>query len=156
LDERRAMQVYTPVSKGYQERAWILLFIVGIVEVVIAFAYMAGVNLDPPLFQSMLGQSLSSFSSSSPNAGAAITFLLQLAGGILLGFGVFVVAVSYVPYRKFERWAWYVMWILPILLTISVVGDYAKGGEGWITATVLDFVSLAGLLLPFRKFFPKG
>jgi hypothetical protein len=46
LHERRAMQVYTPISKDYQKRAWILLFTAGIVEVIIAIMYMAG---EPPL-----------------------------------------------------------------------------------------------------------
>ena len=143
------------VERGYQRYAWVLLAIVGIVFIFNAFVYLAGVDPDPPLFQNMLGQSLSSFNSSFPMAGATITLLLQAWGTTMLGFGIFTIAVSYMPYRKGERWAWYVTWYLPVFLLLGTVANYTKGGESWPVELAFLLVSLAGLLLPYKKFFLK-
>lgn len=145
----------TMVEKSYQKYAWILLAIVGVLFIFDAFVYLAGINPDPPMFQSLLGQSLSSFSSSFPKAGATITALFQAWGVTTLGFGVFTIAISYVPYRKGERWAWYIMWFLPVFLLLGAIANYMLGGASWLVESILLLVSLAGLLLPYRKLFKK-
>ena len=57
------------------------------------------------------------------------------------------------PYRKGEKWAWYTCWIIPVLLIIQLVNS--RGGHGWQEDFAGIFVALAGLFMPFRKFFPK-
>ena len=145
----------TTIEKGYQKYAWILLAIIGAVFIFDAFVYLAGVNPDPPMFQKLLGQSLGSFNSSFPKGGATITALFQAWGTTMLGFGIFTIAVSYVPYRRGERWAWYIMWYLPVFLLLGTAANYMWGGESWPVELGFLLVSLAGLLLPYRKFFAK-
>jgi cell division protein FtsW (lipid II flippase) len=142
-------------EKGYQEYAWILLAIIGVLFIIDGFMFLAGVNPDPPMFQNLLGQSLSSYSSQHPEAGTTITALLQSWGATMLGLGVFAIAVSYIPYRRGERWAWYIMWYLPIFMLLGAASNYKWSGESWPVDFVLGLVSLAALLLPYRKFFPK-
>jgi FtsH-binding integral membrane protein len=84
-----------------------------------------------------------------------MTYLFHGFGLAALGLGVFTIAVSYVPYRKGEKWAWYITWYLPIFLLLATIANYADGGRSWALSLVLLIVALAGLLLPYRKFYPK-
>lgn len=143
------------VEKGYQKYAWMLIAITGAAFIFDALVFLAGVNPDPPLFQSLIGQSLSSFNSSFPEKAAAMTYLFHGIGLFALGLGTFTIAVSYKPYRKGERWSWYIIWYLPIVLSLSTIANYVDGGQSWPLDLVLLLVSLAGLLLPYRKFFHK-
>jgi hypothetical protein len=68
-----------------------------------------------------------------------------------------VLAITLTGYRRGEKWAWYTLWLVPILLVSSAlfnasfVGDLSLTLE-WIPITI---ISLLGLLLPYRKFFPR-
>ena len=143
------------VEKGYQKYAWILIAIVGFAFILDGLMFFAGVNPDPPLFQSLIGESLSSFNSSFPKEAAAMSYLFHGFGLLALGLGIFTIAVSYKPYRNGKRWAWYVIWYLPIFALMAGIANYMDGGGSWPVSLMLLIVSLAGLLLPFRKFFPK-
>jgi hypothetical protein len=143
------------VEEGYQKYAWILIAIVGVAYIFDRIVFFAGVNPDPPLFQSLIGQSLSSFNSSFPKEADAMTYLFHGVGLFALGLGIFTIGVSYKPYRKGERWAWYIIWYLPIIMLLATIANYMFGGESWPLNLVLVILSLTGLLLPFRNFFPK-
>lgn len=145
----------TMVEKSYQKHAWILIAILGAAFIFDALVFLAGVNPDPPLFQSLIGQSLSSFNSSFPDKAAAMTYLFHGIGLFALGLGIFTISVSYEPYRKGERWSWYIIWYLPIVMFLSTIANYVDGGQSWPLDLILLIVSLAGLLLPYRKFFHK-
>ena len=95
-------------EKGYSKYAWVLIAILGVAFIFDALVFLTGMNPDPPLFQSLIGQSLSSFNSSFPDKAAAMTYLFHGFGLILLGVGIFTIAISYVPFRKGEKWAWYI------------------------------------------------
>ena len=117
--------------------------------------FLAGVNLDPPLFNKLIGDSLNSFNSANPDKATAMTYLFHGVGLFGLGLGLFTVAISYKPYRRNEKWAWYMTLYLPIILLIAAVANYADGGQSWTGGLIFLIISLAGLLLPYRKFFPK-
>ena len=92
------------VEKGYQKYAWVLIAVVGVIYIFDGLVFLAGVNPDPALFQSLIGQSLWSFNSSFPKEANAMTYLFHGVGLFALGLGIFTIAVSYKPYRKGERW----------------------------------------------------
>jgi cell division protein FtsW (lipid II flippase) len=142
-------------EKSYQKYAWILITVLGVFFIFDAVVFFSGMNPDPPLFNSLIGQSLSSFNSLHPDEGKAMTYLFHGFALAALGLGVFTIAVSYVPYRKGEKWAWYIIWYLPIFFFIATVANYADGGQSWRLSLVLLIVGLVGLLLPYRKFYPK-
>lgn len=77
----------------------------------------------------------------------------RVAGLAFLGFGLLVVAVAAVPYRRGERWAWFALWVVPAFMTGLLVheleGDFVQ------MPALLLAISLGGLLLPFRVFFPR-
>ena len=61
--------------------------------------------------------------------------------------------IAAIPFKKGERWAWYVFWILPVFVLIQLANS--QGGFGWQADAAFLVVILAGLLLSYRKFFPK-
>jgi uncharacterized membrane protein HdeD (DUF308 family) len=143
------------VEKSYQKYAWILIAIVGFFFIFDGLMFLAGVNPDPPLYRSLIGDSLSSFNSSFPDKANAMTYLFHGLGLFSMGLGIFTIAVSYKPYRKSEKWAWYIIWYILILGLLATVANYIFGGQSWPFELVLAIICLVGLLLPFRKFFPK-
>ena len=79
-------------------------------------------------------------------------------GNFMLAMGALIMGIATVPYRKGERWAWYISWILPVVLVVQLVNSFLStpgGGFGWQFDFAFMFVLLAGLFLPYRKFFPN-
>jgi hypothetical protein len=56
-----------------------------------------------------------------------------------------------------EKWAWYNLWLVPILLvSCALFNAYWFGGvKDSLQFIPITSVSLVGLLLPYRKFFPR-
>jgi hypothetical protein len=65
-----------------------------------------------------------------------------------VGLYVFALVMTLVPYRKNERWAWYTLWMLPLLWLTQFV--LAQDLPYFL---VLAVITAAGLILPYRKFF---
>jgi hypothetical protein len=143
------------VERSYQKYAWILIAVSGVFFIFDGLVFLAGINPDPSLFQSLIGQSLSSFQASHPTQAGAMQYLFHGFGLLALGLGIFTIAISYVPYRRGERWAWYIAWYLPVFMLIAAIANYTFGGEAWSAGLIFVIVTLAGLTLPFRKFFPR-
>ncbi len=74
---------------------------------------------------------------------------LYTSGGIIAAVAaVSIMAISLRSYRRGERWAWYTFLAVPVLFGLATI------------ITTLDNLLFAiaaavGLLLPYRKFFPK-
>lgn len=67
-----------------------------------------------------------------------------------VGFEVLALVIILVPFRRGERWAWWTLWLLPGLwLCLWVLAPEIVG------LLVLVLVSVTGLLLSRRGFFPK-
>lgn len=66
-----------------------------------------------------------------------------------VGMAIFGLAIILVPFRKTERWAWWVLWYWPVLLLIHVLVL-----DTWLPDLPLVILAIAALLLPFRSFFP--
>jgi len=71
----------------------------------------------------------------------------------MVGLGIFGMVISRIPFRKGERWAWYTLWyLLGFLVVVEILDVISVGEQGVI---VLVILSSLGLLLPYKKFFPK-
>lgn len=93
---------------------------------------------------------------SSPVAPDVIRFLYGTMGLLKTSWAFLVVVIILTGYRREEKWAWYTLWSLPAILIINALitanfGDISQTIQ-WILQTI---VSLLGLLLPYRKFFPR-
>jgi hypothetical protein len=132
--------VMQPVAaaKGYEKNAWVLVAIISAVGIITALLQIAG----------MSGLGLPALSGYS-------LYLAQTGGLSLLGYGITGMGISMTAYKRGEKWAWYVIWYLPIYFMIYAVADDLQGGSEWPVALILMLITLAALLLPYRIFFPK-
>jgi hypothetical protein len=124
-------------EKGYEKNAWILIFIAALLIII------SGIGLWPSL--------QSPWPASYPAAAVTDLNLSQEELGLSWIFwGILVAAVAWTSYRKGERWSWYALWSLPaasVLIGLLVAGSF--------DIPITAFLTVPGLLLPIRKFFPK-
>ena len=134
--------------KNTSRYAWLLLFIVGL-----GLAYYAYDNLivipaldpaDPDRGWAWL--------TSDPDVIEYIKWWFRTLGFWVLAVAIFVMVISSTGYRKGQKWAWYSMLYLPVHILVHILlwPWFAP-----ILLGVLLFV-LAGLALPFRRFFPAA
>ncbi|MFQ5833547.1 MAG: hypothetical protein ACE5H4_12645 [Candidatus Thorarchaeota archaeon] len=107
--------------------------------------------------QLVLYLSLSELEVSSPVAMVFVRWLYGSLGLLKVSWSLFVLAITLTGFRKGEKWAWYTLWLVPALLVSTglfntfYIGDVFQILQ-WVPITSL---SLMGLFLPYRKFFPK-
>lgn len=81
--------------------------------------------------------------------------LVYRADGLAsIGLGLFGALVAIGPYRRGQRWAWFAFWFYPVFWAIHLVGQLPPGKDH-IHQVVFIVLSLIGLLVPIRAFFPS-
>jgi hypothetical protein len=143
----------TPVEKALEKHAWIIIFVFGLLTLTAAPINLLGHVPDPPSPEGTTGLTLDQMDARIPGLHSFVSSISTQLGNFMLAMGVLLTGVAAMPYRKGEKWAWYTCWILPVLLVIQLVNS--RGGFGWQADAGSLVVVLAGLFLPFRKFFPK-
>ncbi|MBX7551820.1 hypothetical protein ACFC8N_34200 [Streptomyces sp. NPDC055966] len=81
--------------------------------------------------------------------------LMRADGVAATGMGLFGLLITLVPFRRGERWAWYVQWFYPVFWIAHLVGGLPPGKDH-VHQVVFIILSLAGLLMPLRVFFPRA
>jgi hypothetical protein len=79
---------------------------------------------------------------------------LRAIGVASIGMGLFGLLITTIAYRRRERWAWFALWYYPLFWTAHLVGGLPPGKDH-VHQVVFIVLSLAGLLLPVREFFPR-
>jgi len=146
------------MERVYEKYAWVIFLTLGVLWVVVGFiqAFFPE-GLVETEAQLITGMSWNRLKVLSPEATDLVRFIYGGMGLLKMSWSFFVLAITLTGYRKGEKWAWYTMWLVPILLlssalfNTSYVGDVYQMLE-WIPIMT---VTLLGLLLPFRKFFPR-
>jgi hypothetical protein len=101
--------------------------------------------------------SLSELEALNSAATKLIFWLVGTLGNLKMNWSLFIIAITLTGYRKGEKSAWYAMWLAPAVLVCQAIFDAVYLGDvnevlKWIPITT---ISVVGLLLPYRKFFPK-
>ena len=86
--------------------------------------------------------------------GSSNQSFLRAIGVASIGMGLFGVMITVFAYRRGERWAWYILWYYPIFWSAHFLGGLPPG-QDHIHQIVFIILSLAGLLIPVREFFPR-
>ena len=151
--------------------AWKIHFALGVVFLVLGVPALFGVQLDPIHEERILGMTLEELEASDPRFFDLFVFDLRGGALVFLGFAILAMAISATAYRRGEKWAWYALWSFPAVIvgfitlwinagaTLTVLA--LVGGRGVLEEALPIFelfliLSLLGLLLPYRKFFPKS
>jgi hypothetical protein len=85
--------------------------------------------------------------------GSSDALFLRTIGVASMGMGLFGVMITVNAYRRGERWAWFTLWYYPLFWLAHLLGGLPPG-QDHIHQIVFIVLSLAGLLLPVRVFFP--
>jgi len=142
----------------YEKYGWVIFIALGLLWVVVG---LTQVFLPDGLIENnaqlVTDMSWSELKASSPVASDLIRWLYGALGLLKTSWSFLVLAITLTGYRRGEKWAWYTLWLVPVLLVSSglfnviFVGDVFLMLE-WIPIMTL---SLLGLILPYRKFFPR-
>ena len=116
-------------EKAYEKHAWILLLATAVFSMILALL----ITFAP----------LQACFVCNPEATGFISGL----GTFFVGTNIFGIAIILKAYRRGQKWAWYTLLFYPIIFAIH--------GSFIIFELPLAIVSLLGLLLPYRKFFPR-
>jgi len=146
-------------EKFYEKYAWIVFPVIGVMVLAGAIPHAFGFNTDPTLVQAISGKTIDELKVLNPSFFNLYNFYFSGGGLSDLGFAFFLIVVSATAFRRAQKWAWYAFWFIPAYF-LSWVGLSLTLPPESIPSllpplTVFIILSLAGLLLPFRKFFPK-
>lgn len=140
-----------------QRHAWIGFLVIGILA--LAFGSHLYAAAQPPeveVFEGITGLSWEETQQVLPGMAEYVSIITQSQAQFMLGFGVLVIALAIVPYRKGKAWAWYALWVAPILLVTLGLRVALAGGTGWMLIAFQLVIALGALLLPYRTFFPSA
>ena len=85
--------------------------------------------------------------------GQSEALFLRAIGAASIGMGLFGVLIALIPFRRRERWAWFALWYYPLFWGAHLLGGLPPG-QDHVHQVVFIVISLAGLLLPVKEFFP--
>ncbi|UCF13297.1 MAG: hypothetical protein JSW06_03310 [Thermoplasmatales archaeon] len=146
------------MERVYEKYAWVVFLFLGLLWVVVGFAqafYPDGLaETDAQLVTDM---SWSELKNSSPEASDLVRFMYGNMGLLKMSWSFLVIAITLTGYRRGEKWAWYALCLVPILLVSTglfrswFLGDASE----MIQSIPIVTISLVGLFLPYRKFFPR-
>ena len=144
--------------KRVEKYAWVIFLALGLLWLVVGlnqiFLPDALIGND---VQHVIGMSLSELEASSPESVELVRFLYGIIGNLKTSWALLVLAITLTGFRRGEKWAWYTLWLVPAVLVAQgiihsiLLGDINEMLK-WIPTTS---ISLLGLLLPIRKFFPR-
>jgi hypothetical protein len=144
--------------KIYENYAWIVLLSVGLLWLVVGIvAVYSPEGIFEADAQAVTNLPWTDLKASSPEASNFIIFVYGQMGLLKISWSLFILAITLTGFRRGEKWAWYIMLLAPILLVSDAVFSVVFIGD---INQVLQFIpitaiTMVGLLLPYRIFFPK-
>ena len=81
-------------------------------------------------------------------AAGSVPAILRVLGLTWVFFNIFVVLILFRNFRAGERWAWWVLWLLPVLWVFHFLVNPAT-----VHNLVVGVVTALGLILSYRWFF---
>lgn len=147
------------VEKAYEKYAWIIPFGTGIVFLLVAIV----IFLEPRILEdnpmsavySLTGRTFAQIATSDPGVANYTYYLIRTFDFFEAGLLAYLVVVSFTAYRRGERWAWYLTWLVPGLFVLDLPYEFLVRGFIDVSSIIIITILVAGLLLPYRKFFPK-
>jgi hypothetical protein len=146
------------MGRAFEKYGWLVYLFLGLLWLVVGLIQVFNpeeLANDEALH--ITGMSLSELEASFPEATELVRFLFGAVGMLKTSWSLLVLAITLTGYRRGEKWAWYTMWLVPALLVGQGIFNSVFLGDfnemlSWIPITSL---SLLGLFLPYRKFFPR-
>ena len=132
-----------------ERKAWILLALIAGVLILFGLQMMSPADLTAPISGSPCcsGKVLSDVAASTPWMIDYAGELAKYMGSFTIMAGVLAMVIIVIPYRRQQRWSWFALLTMPILVLFHglVLGSFP------FDLGPLAFVTL-GLLIPVRQF----
>lgn len=129
--------------------SWIILAAVATLTVLSGLS----VGLTPTASQTELSaRTWEEFAAADPEVARIYAMDLVLLGIALTAFAILGTIVTLIPYRRGERWAWFALWLIPLLhggVALRMLSDQYTAGYVYLG---LFIISLIGILIPIRRF----
>ncbi len=146
------------MERVYEKYAWVILLALGLLWLVVGLIAV----FDPEgIFetdaQAVTDVPWSELKASDPVAADFVIFVYGQMGLVKVSWSFFVVVIALTGYRRAEKWAWYTMWSVPALLVCNSLFSaiYIDDVSQTLQFIPITTITLLGLLLPYRKFFPR-
>jgi hypothetical protein len=144
-------------GRFYERYSWLVMFGLGLL-LSLSTLGITLMGADPPSqFESDTGVHWTEFKADYPTVATLVSLQELLIGTGYFGFSAFATVVAFTKFRSAERWAWYVMWLFPLLLAVATLHffthDQAYVGYFYAVAAV---IALLAMLAPVRRFFPRN
>ena len=149
------MTAHQPIEKAYQKYAWVIPFLVSAL-LVVNIVIVAGIADHANEFQEDTGVTWQEFATAYPGVANAYALNQQLLFVGFASLALFALIITYFGFRQGHRWAWFAMWLLAATLTLTaILFSPSKRLDPGVVYAAFAAVTILGLLLPIRKFFPK-
>ena len=118
-EEERELPMRT--RRKAAETAWVLLFLDGLLLGGTSMFWIAwGRFFDTGVYQAISAGTWPTAAALAPSVERVAGVGVRLAGFLGAMASLFVIAVSVTSFRRGERWAWYLMWMLPCFATLDI------------------------------------
>jgi hypothetical protein len=146
------------MERVYVKYAWVVFLFLGLLWVVVGFAqafYPDGLAENDA--QLVTDTSWNDLKDSSPEASNLVRFMYGNMGLLKMSWSFLVIAITLTGFRRGEKWAWYTLCLVPILLVSAGLfrSWFLSDASEMINSIPIVTISLVGLYLPYRKFFPQ-
>jgi hypothetical protein len=123
--------------KFLQAKSWILLLLIQVLMLIISISGENGPVGEGSVLHAYL-------TNDQTDAGIE----LKLRGSLVIGMSLFGFAILTNAFRKGLRWSWYVCWVYPLYFILHIIGFGT-----FMPDSIFLLLSLAALILPYKKFF---
>jgi hypothetical protein len=143
-------------EKADQNMGWMLLFFIALMMTLSSLFLL--VFSGPQTFEGDTGVAWEDLNAVFPTVATQFEIMQQSGLATTVSVGLFSLAVIYFAFRVGQRWAWFVMWILPASMLPGTIALARTPNQAVIAVfgAALILIAIAGLLLSYRTFFPKG
>ncbi len=147
----------------FERHSWKVLLVISIIFALFSIGdILQGMSADPAIANSITGVTWEELQISSPAVASLIDLQVRSGGVQLFILASLSILVCLSGYRRGARWAWYALWMWPLLMAcIFLMFVTAERHLNFlppppmISAPFFFIISVVALLLPYRKFFPK-
>ena len=98
-----------------QRNAWKWLLVPTVIIVLFGIGdVIRGPAADPAILEGLTGLTFEELEAESPAGAQVYDALTRAQGLVLVYFGLTLTAIVWFAFRKWQRWSWFTMWLLPI------------------------------------------
>jgi hypothetical protein len=119
-----------------------------------------GITADPGIPAGITGKTPPELEAESASAYRLLDFVARVGGANLVVIGILMTTILLVPFRRGQRWAWWVMWTLPAWATAASLTIFIYGvapGEAppppMISGIIFAILAAAILVVSAPRFF---